>query len=83
MAWMRNALGSRVTNVKVRPSGDRPPSGAHCSRDHTAGQPAISELLAWWEFSQWHLKPRHVGAPRPGLSLLLLCACLTCALRHL
>lgn len=26
MAWMRNVLGSRVTNVKVRSSGDRPRS---------------------------------------------------------
>ena len=25
MAWMRNALGSRVTNVKVRPPKDGPP----------------------------------------------------------
>lgn len=42
MAWMRNALGSRVTNVKVRPSGDRQPPGPH-----TAG----FELLACWEFT--------------------------------
>lgn len=36
-AWMRNALGSRVTNVKVRPAGDRPLLGRRGSSDRTAG----------------------------------------------
>lgn len=58
MAWMRNALGSRVTNVKVRPSGDRPPPGPHGSTDYTAG----FELLAWWEFTQYLGVTRLVAA---------------------
>lgn len=44
MAWMRNALGSRVTDVKVRLS-DGPPASRMTLHDHTAGQPAISGLL--------------------------------------
>lgn len=42
MAWMRNVLGSRVTNVKVRLSGDSLPPGPHGSTDYMAG----FELLA-------------------------------------
>lgn len=68
MAWMRNALGSRVTNVKVRPGRGRPLLGCQGSRDHTAGQPAGSESLAWWEFSQgsspWRVKLCCVQAAR-------------------
>lgn len=75
MAWMRNALGSRVTDVKVRLSetGQRP--AAMTLRDHTAGQPAVSGLLAWRVLCQQGLEPwcevetRHVTAPLHSCAL--------------
>lgn len=68
MAWMRNALGSRVTNVKVRPSGDRPP------RPSGTSQLPAESLALWMPFWQ-PLRPRsevEMGALLPSLGAHML-----------
>lgn len=62
MAWMRNILGSRVANVKVRPSLDGLPPWLHDSRCPSQAC-CSSKFLSRWAFPQKHKPVMSGGDP--------------------